>query len=237
LVKRRRSKRQFVRFLESCGWPGNLPTNLQRLGGRRNRVPLPVVDLHLLAQGLNHISSPACAESALDETERSGWEAAHHFMTALDGAGVIGRFERPLPREAAEVFNALAASLPAVFYIGTDEEDADELPTGPEWRLTLMAKDKSQPRDERYPAELLARGGTRYPDRRGIVLHLLRAFLSNPDRHRLKRCAQCSRWFVDTTLIAGQARCSEKCTWAFWSRERRAAVGLARAKRRPRRSK
>lgn len=38
---------------------------------------------------------------------------------------------------------------------------------------------------------------------------------------RLKRCPVCRTWFVDTSKNKSTRRCSEKCTWRYWSRDRR----------------
>lgn len=42
---------------------------------------------------------------------------------------------------------------------------------------------------------------------------------------RLKRCSQCQRWFVDRTRNKQKERCSQRCTWQWWSWERRKEEG------------
>lgn len=38
---------------------------------------------------------------------------------------------------------------------------------------------------------------------------------------RLKKCAQCGKWFVDRTKNHKKDRCSARCTWQYWSWSKR----------------
>ncbi len=49
-------------------------------------------------------------------------------------------------------------------------------------------------------------------------------FFDNPQRDRLRRCQQCSRWFVDETRNRSAQRCSRACTIA-WSNSQRPKKG------------
>ncbi len=42
---------------------------------------------------------------------------------------------------------------------------------------------------------------------------------------RLKRCLLCQAWFVDSSKNRSTARCSDACTWKWWSRNRRKEAG------------
>ncbi len=50
---------------------------------------------------------------------------------------------------------------------------------------------------------------------------LWRSFFQDEGWLRLKRCAQCRRWFVDTTRNHKKERCSKRCTWGWWNWKRR----------------
>lgn len=57
---------------------------------------------------------------------------------------------------------------------------------------------------------------------RGIAVRTLATgYFANPARDRLRRCARCPRWFVDTTRNKSARRCSKECTIA-WSNGQRA---------------
>jgi hypothetical protein len=49
---------------------------------------------------------------------------------------------------------------------------------------------------------------------------LLHSFFENPERGRLRSCAQCQRWFIDLTRNRSARRCSRACTIA-WSNAQR----------------
>jgi len=57
------------------------------------------------------------------------------------------------------------------------------------------------------------------------VVGLLAFFFTAQGSDRLRRCEQCARWFVDRGRNKAARRCSERCTWAWWSRSRRRAAG------------
>jgi hypothetical protein len=42
---------------------------------------------------------------------------------------------------------------------------------------------------------------------------------------RLKRCPQCQHWFVDRTRNKQKERCSQRCTWQWWSWSKRKEEG------------
>ena len=55
--------------------------------------------------------------------------------------------------------------------------------------------------------------------------HLWLFYFQDYGWERLKPCAVCPRWFVDTSKNRKTARCSSACTWKWWSRNRRKAAG------------
>jgi predicted RNA-binding Zn ribbon-like protein len=54
---------------------------------------------------------------------------------------------------------------------------------------------------------------------------LLTYVAGDPQWARLKRCEQCTRWFVDTSRSNIARRCSPDCTSRWWTRTRRRAAG------------
>ena len=58
-----------------------------------------------------------------------------------------------------------------------------------------------------------------------VVYALWQWFFNYPDRHRLKRCPECRKWYVDETMNAGKVRCSTSCTNKWWTLERRRKAG------------
>lgn len=87
-------------------------------------------------------------------------------------------------------------------------------------------------------AELFTKAASQYPvtmvveypvhaivssrDAGGSALwHLWRFYFQDVGWLRLKRCLLCQAWFVDTSKNRSTARCSDACTWKWWSRNRR----------------
>jgi hypothetical protein len=76
------------------------------------------------------------------------------------------------------------------------------------------------------------------PGEQVAIEHLWSCFFSNPERHRLKRCPECRKWFADKTRNLSMVRCSMSCTNKWWTLERRQKAGhdvpgsTRRAKRR-----
>lgn len=58
----------------------------------------------------------------------------------------------------------------------------------------------------------------------GIWIETLRDILL-AGRRRFKRCSMCEKWFVDRSPNHKKARCTEQCTWRWWSRSRRMKAG------------
>lgn len=55
-------------------------------------------------------------------------------------------------------------------------------------------------------------------------------YFSSRHRTRLKRCGQCSTFFVDNARPNNTQRCSQLCTWRWWNRERSVAKTRSRRK-------
>jgi len=72
--------------------------------------------------------------------------------------------------------------------------------------------------------EILA-GHNRASLMQSVLWFLWRFYFQNEGWDRLKRCPQCRKWFVDRTKNRKKDRCSEHCTWQWWSRDRRKKEG------------
>jgi hypothetical protein len=75
----------------------------------------------------------------------------------------------------------------------------------------------------RWPGVALLQPVVSHPAAR--IIPLLNSYFENPERGRLRRCAQCGRWFVDGTRNKSARRCSRACTvaWSNAQRPRRRA--------------
>lgn len=119
-------------------------------------------------------------------------------------------FGDPLPRWVIGFFNNMARDAPASFCIGLDADT--------EGRAAWQAVERL--------------------DEYGVKTHkfyqvtqMLWTVLPSAERTRLKRCPQCSIWFVDSTKNRISKRCSPKCTTATWTRARRREAGHRQYKR------
>lgn len=58
-----------------------------------------------------------------------------------------------------------------------------------------------------------------------ILLFLWQYYFKDNGWERLKRCPTCKKWFVDETKNKSKERCSNHCTWLWWTRSRRKEAG------------
>jgi hypothetical protein len=96
--------------------------------------------------------------------------------------------------EAARLFNALAETIP--YHLHVSVEGADCWP------------------------DLVAGPGAAFHARQ-VARTVWEFFFRNRDKARLKRCEQCGQFFVDYARPNNSVRCSDRCTWQWWNRERR----------------
>ncbi len=181
------------------------------------RAEIPVQSLQVLADGLNRLPGyparlgrrqrlkriqPPSAIGSLTP-EANPWLAARAFLQVL--APVWSKVE--------------------------DEPALDLENRSPKAREALLGLAPLQliggeVRQVRQPDRLTER------DALESVRGFLRGLLGDSVADRVKRCAQCHRWFVDATKNHLAARCSPRCTWQWWSRSRRRERGHSQYRRR-----
>jgi hypothetical protein len=146
----------------------------------------------------------------LDETltGRPEWRAAAEQARAQGIAVVEAALGAPyptIPRGAVDAFDTLAAGHPVEYTVRRINL------RGP-WVLNI---------DHRTRISLVGQSAW------GIMAAWLAFYFMNPQRDRLRRCQQCSRWFVDMTRNKSALRCSRACTIA-WSNAQRDKKGAGR---------
>lgn len=134
-----------------------------------------------------------------------------------------------VPASVKERFNRLALGVPFVLLLGGSEVNPRPMRPLP-WP-------EAEPHDTIIPDQALYLGTETRSDgvrlirmtrtwfvaanTRGRVVALLRDFFTSPERHRLRKCPVCGRWFVDRTKNKTRIRCSAGCTAKWWNRARR----------------
>ncbi len=145
----------------------------------------------------------------------------------------------PLPLGAARQFNAFADQIPVKLFAMRPKGEQLKNPTP--WDDHPWQHIRDRWYEDIEPPQLLEDWASNehraawlwitYTDSRGSALRLLWFVLQNPAQHRLKRCLQCSRWFVDPTRNSSKARCSSECTEKWWDRARRRQARHAQYRR------
>ncbi len=119
----------------------------------------------------------------------------------------------------AAVIQATAA-LPHPWVPWRAGEQFAALAAGQTFRYDIV---KPQPQAQ-TPADLRKHGVAwirlHASDQRGLAAQELDRFFRNPSRDRLRRCQQCTHWFIDMTRNKSAQRCQRKCTIA-WSNAQR----------------
>lgn len=181
------------------------------------RADIPLQSLQVLAEGLNRLPGyPARlgGRQRLKQTqtpsairllapEANPWLAARAFLEVL--APVWGKVEE---KPALDLENLSPKAREALLGLAP---------------LQLIG---GEVRQVRQPERWTER------DALESVRGFLRGLLGDSVADRVKRCAQCHRWFVDATKNHLAARCSRRCTWQWWSRSRRRERGHSQYRRR-----
>lgn len=173
-------------------------------GSRTRKLRVPLETVAALVTRLNLWQRPT-------SRTRSGWT-----MGRVKAAGVedpvreiVSMLEAELPlgsgsslsRQLVKRFNRLAEEAPVTLQILEMEL--------PKWGAK-GARRHTQPTI-----------GVSENPMAGLLLTPLWWALQTPALNRLRRCPQCSKWFVDRTRNRSAKRCSKRCTWAWWNRPRR----------------
>ncbi len=106
------------------------------------------------------------------------------------------------------------------------------------WKLPLKVVKRFNRLASASPVQLMLSDGTEfrgvpalaYPSGTGYVLGALWLALHDPGIVRMKRCAQCQKWFIDRTRNNQAKRCSQECTSRWWTRPRRRRSATRRAR-------
>jgi hypothetical protein len=114
----------------------------------------------------------------------------------------------PLDQRAG-VFTKHAKQHPVNMYVEYPIKQLEE--------VTLIQPTRKEAERKKWPLTLVESR-----DEIGTVLwHLWLFYFRDYGWERLKNCPVCGTWFVDTSKNRATARCSEPCTWRWWSRQRR----------------
>ena len=147
----------------------------------------------------------------------NGKDAAAELERLAPGGEGANR-QAAVVRAVAVVDAALGSPYPSVPPAAA--EAFDELANGQQLEYAsrkLFRRGYAIRLDHRTPIHLTSRS------HEGIMAVWLAAYFMHPHRDRLRRCQQCSRWFVDMTRNKSALRCSRACTIA-WSNAQRKEV-------------
>jgi hypothetical protein len=188
-----------------------------------------LIGLEILAEQLNRALPPdyVAPEDAFrgqPDDPRAAWAAAREIVEGTADRSI----HAPVPWPTLMRFNEIAGQTPVVYQAwryrekgetvkNTTWEESEVAPIGTHYIPQEALWDPKRPPGQSKTI-LEMRWLATSP--RAEVVALLKDYLMNPQRDRLKRCRQCSRWFVDGTRNKSSLSCSRVCT-IKWSNAKR----------------